>query len=268
VSLIVSALPAPSQETALIPEGTIPVASSTQADCSGFLAEQPVPPELFVAGGSDDDFHSRVRQFVMGETIFIRERHVGDIDVGTDFMVVRPAKYLFETERYSGEARDLRKLGKPYENVAHVLVTHEGPDGVLAKVLSSCEPIMPGDALVPFQARDIPVHTLSPPLDHFPPSGKSNQQGRITASRDNFGFLGQENIIHLSVGENDGARPGQRYRIYKVLPPHPTGLLTAEKTPPETIGEAIVIFTEQKSSVAIIVSSYREVSSGDYVVAE
>jgi hypothetical protein len=62
--------------------------------------------------------------------------------------------------------------------------------------------------------------------------------------------------------------PGQRFRIYKVLPAHATGALTSESTPPETIGEAVILSVQSKSSVAMVVASYREISAGDYVEAE
>jgi len=72
----------------------------------------------------------------------------------------------------------------------------------------------------------------------------------------------------LNLGGKDGAQPGKRFRIYKVLPPVSTGLLSSKATPPETIGEAVVLSVQAKSCVAMVVSSYREVSSGDYVEEE
>ena len=268
VFLAVSAVIAQAQETGSASPVSIPVAVRSQSECTGFIANPPVPRDLRVVGGNDDDFRSTVRQFIEGDSIFIAAPKGGDIAMGAEFSVVRPANELFLTMRYSGERGDMRKLGKPYEDVAKVKVTHLNPDGVVAKVTFSCSTIIPGDILVPFQPRVIPEYTLSPPLDHFAPLDSNKKHGRITATRNNFGFVGEQTVVYLNLGEGEGAKPGQRYRIYKVLPPRETGFLTSVRTPPETIGEAVVLSVQSKSCVALIVSSYREVSSGDYVEAE
>jgi hypothetical protein len=223
---------------------------------------------LFVGGGADDDFRSVVRQFVQGDSIFISQHTGEDIVVGAEFSVVRPANELFLTMHYQGERWDIRRLGKPYEDVAEVKVTHVNPEGAVAKVTFTCGPIVPGDILVPFQPRAIPVYTVSQPLDHFAPLDKDKQHGRIIASHNNFGYLGRETVVYLNLGEKEGARPGQRFRIYKVPSRHTTGFLTSRPTPPETIGEAVVLSVQGKSSTAMVVSSYREISAGDYVEAE
>jgi len=268
VFLAVSAVTAQAQETGAASPVSIPAAVRSQADCTGFIASPSVPRDLFIVGGADDDFHSVVRQFVAGESVFISQPKGGQIAVGAEYSVVRPANELFITMRYQGERWDLRKLGQPYEDVAKVVVTHVNPEGAVAKVAFSCGTIFPGDTLVPFQPRPIPQYTISKPLDHFAPLVQNKAHGRITASHNNFGFLGQGTVVYLNLGEKDGAQPGQRFRIYKVLPRHTTGFLSSHPTPPETIGEAVVLSVQGKSCAAIVVASYREISSGDYVERE
>jgi hypothetical protein len=246
----------------------VPVATRSQADCTGFIASPAVPRDLFVVGGADDDFHSVARQFVQGESVFISQHKGADISVGAEYSVIRPANELFRTMRYQGERWNIRSVGTPYEDVAQVRVTHVNPEGVVAKITFSCGPIVPGDTLVPFQPRAIPEYTISKPLDHFAPLDSNKKHGRVVASHNNFGFLGQATVVYLDLGESEGTLPGQRFRIYKLLPPHPTGPLASERTPPETIGEAVVLSVQAKSCVAMVVSSYREVSAGDYVEKE
>lgn len=267
VFLAVSAVTIQAQEAGPV-SPSIPVANRSQADCTGFIASPAVPRDVFVLGGADDDFHSLARLFVEGDSIFISQHKDGDIAVGAEYSVVRPAHELFRTMRYQGERWDIRKLGIPYEDVAKVRVTHVSPTGTVARVTFSCGAIVTGDTLVPFQPRAIPEYTVSKPLDHFVPLDSNKQHGRITASRNNYGFLGDGTVVYLNLGESEGAKAGQRYRIYKVLPPHPTGSLTSQQTPPETIGEAVVLSVQGKSCVAMVVSSYREIATGDYVEAE
>ncbi len=268
VFLALSAVTAQAQESGAVSPVSVPVAVRSQADCTGFIAEPSIPPDLFVLGGADDDFHSVVRQFVEGESIFMPNKG-GDIAVGAEYSVVRPANELFRTMHYQRERWEIGKLGKPYEDVGRVRVTHVNPEGAVAKVTFSCGAVVPGDILVPFQPRAIPEYTVSKPLDRFRPLDSNKPHGRITASHNNIGYVGRETVVYLNLGDKEGAKPGQRFRIYKVIPPHTTGFLTtSQQTPPETVGEAVVLSVQSKSCVAMVVSSYREISAGDYVEAE
>jgi hypothetical protein len=265
VLIILSGASIKAQNTA---PATIQAASYSQAYCSGFIAETRVPRDLTVQGGSDDDFHSVVRQFVKGESVFIAKHNGADIAVGTEYSVVRPATDLFQTTRYQGENWDIRKLGTPYADVAQVRVTHSTPKGIVANITFSCEAIMPGDILVPFQTRAIPEYTLTPPLDHFAPLEEGKARGRIAATADNFGYLGRGTIVYLSLGNEQSVQPGNRFRIYNVPAHNENGTLSNATTPPETIGEAVVLSVRPKSSVAIVIGSYREIAAGDYVEGE
>ena len=268
VFLALSAVIVLAQENEPGAPASLPAAVRSQADCAGFIAETPVARNLSVVGGADDDFRSTVRQFVEGESIFISQRGKGDIAVGSEYRVVRPGKEIFRTTHYQGQGADLKKLGKPYEDIAKIQVTRVGPEGAVAKIVFSCQPIVPGDALVPFQPRAVPQYTVTKPLAQFIPLDKYKQYGRITASPNNSGSFGRETIVYVDLGERQGNLPGRRLRIYKVLPPEKTGFMTGQRTPPETVGEAIVLSVEWKSCVAMIVSSYREISVGDYVELE
>jgi hypothetical protein len=267
VFLAVSALIAQDQEPGSAAL-SVPVAVRSQTYCTGFIASPPVARDLFVMGGADDDFHSVVRQFVQGESVYLSQSKGAGVAVGNEYSVVRPADELFLTMRYQGERQGIRKAGTPYEDVAQVRVTHVNPEGIVAAVTFSCAPIVPGDILVPFQPRPDPTYTVSPPLDHFIPMDKSKEHGRITATNNNFGFLGRETVVYLNLGEKAGTQPGNRFRIYKILPGHTSGVLASQRTPPEIIGEAVVLSVQSKSCVAMVVSSYREISSGDYVEKE
>ena len=247
---------------------SLPAAVEFQSECTGFIANPDIRRELFVAGGADDDFHTVVRQFVQGDSIFISRHNSGDIAVGAEYRVVRPANDLFRTMHYQGERGMIRSVGKPYEDVARVQVTHLDPEGAVAKVLLSCGPIMPGDTLVPFESRLVPQYTVTKPLDPFAPLNLNNARGRITASENNYGYVGGEMVVYIDLGDGGVIRTGDRFRIYKRLPPHSTGFMKSQRLPPETVGEAVVLSVQRKSCVAIVVSSSREISTGDYVELE
>jgi hypothetical protein len=220
-----------------------------------------VPADITVLDGADNDLESYLRQFAVGESLYLYSRRNARFSVGEQFSLVRPAKALFRTTRYNGEHWVLRGLGKPYEDAGRVQVTHVTPEGAVAEVSFACGPIYPGDIAVPYQPRTIPEYVPAK-LDRFVlPNGKI--QGSIVAARNNFASLGDGEIIYLNFGEKNGARVGQLYRVFYSLPcPGPWTVICHPPIPRETVAEIVVLSTQEKSAVGIIVNSTRDVSVG------
>jgi hypothetical protein len=239
----------------------IPAATPSQADCTGFITTSNVPKDIIVLDGADNDLESSIRQFTPGESIYLYSRSNASFSVGEQFSLVRRAKDLFRTTRYGGEHWTIRSLGKPYEDVGRVQVTHVTPEGAVAEVSFACGPIYPGDIAVPYQPRTIPEYVPAK-LDRFPlPNGKI--QGTIVAARNNFASLKLGDIVYFNFGEKNGAKVGQLYRVYYALPsPRCWALLVYPPEPRETVGEVVVLSTQEKSSVAIIVNSTRDLDVG------
>ena len=247
---------------------SVPAADGSQGVCTGLIADFRIPHNLpVVVGGADDDFHSRVRQFTQGESVVISRQNQADLTECAEFRVIRPAKELFSTSQYPGQAADLKKMGDPYEDVGQVKVIRASAEGVVAKITSSCEPMLPGDILIRSQPRVIPQYVVSQPLDHFTPLDKHKVHGKIAACQNNFGVVGQDTIVYVNFGERDGTLPGRRLRIYKPASSQAKGSLPAQNML-ETIGEAIVLSVETRSCVAKVVASYREIAAGDSVELE
>ena len=210
------------------PASPIPAATQSQVDCTGFISASHVPTNIIVLNGENNDLESSIRQYAVGESIYLYRRGKRRFSVGEEFSLVRPAKELFRTTRYSGEHWSLRKLGKPYEDAGRVQVTHVTPEGAVAEVSFACGPIYPGDIAVPYQPRIIPDYVPTE-LDRFAlPNGKI--QGTIVAARNNFASLANGDIVYLNFGEKNGAKVGQRYRVY-YLPPRPGRWTIARLSP-------------------------------------
>jgi len=220
-----------------------------------------VPAEIVVLDGADNDLESYLRQFTTGESIYLYHRHKGNFSVGEEYSLVRPAKEVFRTTRYGGEHGSIHTLGEPYADVGRVKVTHVTPEGAVAEVNFTCGPIYPGDLAVPYQPRPIPEYVPAE-LDRFVlPNGKI--RGTITAARNNFASLANGDIVYLNFGGTQGAQVGQRYRVYYALPSQgPTALFVYPPLPRETVGEIVVLSTQEKSSVAIIVNCTRDINLG------
>ncbi|MGA2475319.1 MAG: hypothetical protein ABSF73_01730 [Terriglobia bacterium] len=243
------------------PASPIPAATQSQVDCTGFITTTNVPTDIIVLDGANNDLESALRQFAPRESIYLYHRRKANFSIGDEYSLVRPAKELFRTTRYGGEHWSIHALGNPYEDVGRVQVTHVTPEGAVAEVNFACGPIYPGDLAVPYQPRPIPDYVPAE-LDRFV-LPNSRIQGTIMAARNNFASLAKGDIVYLNFGGNQGAQVGQRYRVYYALPcPGRWAVFVYPPIPRETVGEIVVLSTQEKSSVAIIVNCTREINVG------
>ncbi len=265
----------------------IPAATRSQVECSGFITSDRVPNTIYVVDGADNDLYEALREFTPGDFVYLRNRHREGFAVGTAYSLVRPEiGFLLRTSWtpgqlarqiqpsgswYSGQQWNIRSLGQPYEDVGQVKVVAVTHYGAVAQVTFACGPINPGDIAVPYQAREIPEYTPPTKFDRFAPrNGK--MEGAIVAASNAANFLAKGSIAYLNLGERDGAHPGQRYRIFAIFRDHLIegweGILRFPETPRESVGELVILSTQKKSSVGIVVTSTREISVGDGVELE
>jgi hypothetical protein len=242
-------------------------ATLPKAECSGFIADETIPKHLVLFDGADNDHHQPLRQFSAGAYVYIRTDGGATLAEGSEYRIVRRAKELFRNQWYPGQQYlTVASLGRLYEDAGRVKVFRNTPQGAVASVTFSCGPIYPGDIAIPYQPRPVPVTTRTEQFDEFaPPNGKL--VGKIVAAGGDTPMLGEGSIAYLNVGEADGARAGQRYRIFRTFKDH-ASVFAPPKTPRETTGELVILTTANKSSVAIVVNSIREIGLRDGVELE
>jgi len=267
VFLLLAVATALAQEASTTPAPAIPAASRYDIDCSGFIAGSRLPEDVYIVDGADNDFHQPLRQFVTGDTLFLGHRPGTSVAEGTEYSLVRPGNQIFQTTRYAGQHSSLRTLGKTYVDVGRIKVTRLTPQGVIAEVTFGCGPVYPGDLAVPYKARAIPDYTPTKEFDRFaPPNGK--MLGAITAAKNNAGAVGQGAITYINLGESDGVKTGQRFRIFRMVREPLEGLFALPDTPLESVGEMVILTTQERSSVGIVVKCVREIYLGDGVELE
>jgi hypothetical protein len=259
----------------------IPAASRGQMECTGFISAAPVPNDIYVKSGADNDFNNRYHAFTDGSYVYLRTEGGSGPTVGQEFRLVRPeSDLMFKSwmraglgpmpdfgyhNWYAWQGYDIRKLGDPYRDTGRVKVIKLTPYGAVAKVLFACTAVNTGDVALPYSPRPVPTYVPTAHLDRFALLN-SKQTGAITALRDNAGAAAAGDIVYLNLGQGV-AQPGQKYRIIRVLLPGHT-LLVAPSLPDETIGELVVLWVQDKSAVGIIVSALRQVEPGDAIQLE
>jgi len=243
------------------PASPVPAAAAPQVDCAGFITTDKISSDTFISDGANNDLESYLRQFTLGESVYLYSRRKASFSVGEQFSLVRPAKELFRTTRYNGEHWTLHSLGKPFEDVGRVTVTGLTPQGAVAELSFTCGPVYPGDIALPYQPRTIPAYVPTA-FDRFA-LANGQLQGSIVAAKNNAQSLKLGDVVYLNFGQGKGARVGQLYRVYYVPPSSLRwAVMFSPPIPRETVGEVVILSALEKSSVAIIVNSTRDLSVG------
>ena len=268
VLILLAVTGALAQEATTEPAAAIPAATETEMNCSGFISGTALSNDRYVFDGADNDFHSNFRQFQPGDFIYLRSRTGADFAVGTEFSMVRSAKELMRVKWYAGQGGSVRSLGHPYEDVGRIKIAQITAHGAIAEVTFACTPVRPGDIAVPYQPRTIPQYTPSGNPDRFlPPTGKL--AGAITAGVDNAAYFGLGSRAYINLGQSDGVSPGQRFRTFHIIRENTSsGFRSMPEPPREITGEVVVLSTQEKSSVVMVVNSSREIALGDGIELE
>lgn len=236
-------------------------------NCSGFISGQSLSKDIYLFDGTDNDSLNYVRAWWPGEHVFLRSRTGGTIAVGTEYSFVRSAKELMRTNWYDGQGASIRSLGKPYEYAGRAKVVRVTSDGAIAEVTSACSVIMSGDLAIPVVNHPSPNFTPAAFDRYTPATGKL--LGAITAGVDNGSFFGGGKMAYINLGTSDGVAPGQKFRIFHILREEPAGATTLPPDGPrQTTGRLIVLSCEEKSSLAMVTESIREVRLGDGIEQE
>jgi hypothetical protein len=254
------------QATESNPPEAVPVATQTEVECSGFLAPESIAKNIVLFNGADNDHFQRLRQFKTGDIVYLRLNEGTTVTVGSEYRLVRRAKEQFRTGWYPAQWWTVASLGRMYEDVGRLRVTQITDNGVIAEVTYSCGAIYAGDIAIPYQARPVPEYVPTVQGDRYAPAN-GKLVGSIVAARANTPLLATGSLAFLNIGSTDGVHPGQRYRIFRTFKDR-SSLLPHRKTPRETTGEIVILSTESKSAVGVVVNSIREVALRDGVELE
>jgi hypothetical protein len=267
VLLLLGAMQGFAQEPEAATPASVPAATPSEMNCSGFISAGPLSKDLYLFDGADNDFRYWYHSFLPGNHVYLRSRTGAVPSVGSELSIVRPASELMRTRWYFTQGLLLRAMGSAYEDVGRVKVVRVTPQGAIAEVTFACTGLFPGDLAVPYQPRTVPEYTPGASLDRFAlPNNKL--WGIIAAGVGNTPFLGTGSMAYINLGQVNGVRPGQRFRIFPFFSDANTEWRVFPQTPRETIGEMVILSVQEKSSVGMIVQSRREISLRDGVELE
>jgi len=304
-ALLVILLPAialAQQSGAVDPSGTVPTSvtfpmervqkpTSSDLNCSGFVSKKIEAHGKFVTGGLESPFTTK---YANNEVVFL---HGTDYEAGQEYTVVRELVDPNRYELFQGQWSALKAVGQPYEELARLQIVDTRTKMAIARVEFSCEPVIPGDYLIPYVEK--PSVDFHPPMkfDRFAPAnGQLN--GRIILAKDFDSELGTGGKVYLNIGANQGLKVGDFLRAERSFDAishdavdslsfrattvestqaHPVNMnptfldrskgpvVRASEMPRKAVGEIVIIGTTPTTATGMIVFALEPVYVGDRV---
>jgi hypothetical protein len=183
----------------------IPIAAGSNLYCAGFVQTGSINTNLKIVGA-----HNEQDGFLYKQGDFVYINGGSGLNVGDMFSVVRPRG------RVETPWTKKNDLGFYVQEVGAVEIVRVNSGVAVARVKTSCDDILLGDLLEPFEKRTSPMFRTRPALDLFG-EGSGKAGGRIFMARDNRELIGREQIVYVDLGSEDNVQPGDYLTIYRPL---------------------------------------------------
>ena len=188
--------------------------SEADVNCAGFIDS--LSPEVGGGkGGAAVNFASgglntpNTTKFVDGDIVYLSGN---GYKVGQKLMLERELSHFSRYALFPGQAAAIRALGQPYADLAQVHIVDTRSRMAIAHVDYSCEPVAPGDLVMPFEQRGMVAAREGFAFDRFAPAGVG-LKGRIVLARDSAELLGPGAAVYLNVGAGQGVKVGDYFRV-------------------------------------------------------
>jgi len=265
----------------------------TAADiyCAGFITKDRVPDANYINGGLQTPTSTK---FEIGELVYLAG---SGYQAGQLYSVVRELRDVNEYEIYPGQKKVLAATGRPYAEIGRVRIVDTRSHSAIGQVEFSCDPINPGDVVVPFVEKPPVTFRVPEHFDRFAPAN-GKLSGRVVLGKDFDSELGTGMKLYMNVGSNQGVKVGDYFRVvrsYTASLHDPADSLSfdaqtsedTQKRPPtfeanrfhrnkgpnihvadlprRAVGEVVVLNVTPTASSAMVVFALEDVYAGDTV---
>jgi len=201
--------PAGTQPTIVsFPFERIQTPTAVDLGCAGFVSKQLLPNSRYVAG---DLYTPSTTKNTNGEVVYLTG---SGYELGQKYMIVRELRDPNRRESFNGQHAMLKAMGQAYSELARVRIIDNRSRMGIAEIEMSCDPVNPGDFVIPYVEK--PAISFHPPLrfDRFMPSN-GKLSGRIALARDFAAEISPGMKVYMNVGSNQGVKPGDYFRAVR-----------------------------------------------------
>jgi hypothetical protein len=216
-------------------------------DRVGFIRKDPVQSH-----GTIFKVEGQKTMISTGDLVYIRPGDNASLTKGRKFTTYRTLKPI--------KAKDTNKLiGIQHYLSGAVEITIVRPDFVLGRIVATYRPIKVGDLLMPYDRRLPQIEMQQSP---------EGLEGHIIGSEEHQRMFGENAIVFIDQGEQEGVRPGQLYWIYKQEKFRINPKEKYETTlTPVLLGELLVLHTEKTTATVMITDSLTAIQAGTKIIA-
>src|SRR5271155_1172703 len=176
--------------------------------CAGFITKDRIPDANYVNGGLETPTSTK---FEIGELVYLAG---SGYQAGQLYSVIRELRDINEYEIYPGQRKILAAAGRPYGEIGRVRVVDTRSHSAIAQVEFSCDPINPGDVVLPFAEKPPVTFHVPAHFDRFAPAN-GKLSGRIVLGKDFDGVLGTGMKLYMNMGSNQGVKVGDYFRVVR-----------------------------------------------------
>jgi hypothetical protein len=227
--------------------GPLPIGVEADVYCSGYLGES---AETFPGSIVSAEKEKSQTFFMLGDIVYIDIGERDGLAAGTEFTIVRPRQVVNKW----GSVNEA--VGRVYQTPGRLRVICAQDRSAIAEVSYSCMDVQVGDSIVPFEPVPVPLVRRTQVMTTCDaPNGKIT--GHIVETRLGETPIGTDSVVYLDLGEADGLNPGDFLTVYRA-----SGRAEGVRT---VLGEASILTTRDRSSVAIITMMMDGMTVGDSV---
>jgi hypothetical protein len=227
--------------------GPIPIGVEADVYCSGYLGEL---AEVFPGAVVSAEKEKNQTFFMQGDIVYIDIGETEGVRAGMEFTTVRPQRIVNQWNS------DVDAVGRIYLTPSRLRVICAQERSSIAEIVYGCFDTQIGDFIVPFEPIPVPLvrRTQTASICDVP-NGKVI--GHIVETRGSVTPVAAHSAVFLDLGEADGVNPGDFFTVYR-----PSTRAEGVRT---ILGEASILMTRARTSVAIITTMSDTMGVGDAV---
>jgi hypothetical protein len=227
--------------------GPLPIGVEADMYCSGYLGET---AEVFPGTIVSAEKEKNQTFFMLGDILYLDIGEHDGLTAGMEFTIVRPRLPVYKW----GSVTDV--VGRVYGTPGRLRVICAQERSAIAEISYSCMDVQIGDYVMPFEPIPVPLVRRTQVMTMCDtPNGKTT--GHVVQTRMGETPVATDSVVFLDLGEADGLNPGDFLTVFRA-----SGRAEGVRT---ILGEASILTTRSRTSVAIITLMTDTIYAGDSV---
>lgn len=245
----------------------VPLGSESDIYCSGFIGEDEESFGWSITGSEYESLLPKTAavgkvaarspldrsltlkyELDAGDVVYLDGGRASGLVPGMILEAVQP-----EREVYHPVTK--KRFGRYYATQGRVRVLSVQEDGAIGEIVQSCDGMVVGAALRPYQAEPVPLARRTPLRPINDPTVEDLAEAPVVLTTpENLISIGQDHVVFIDRGFDEDVQPGDLFTVYR---------LNRKGGPPVVLGEIAVLASRPRSAIAKVLESRFPIYEGD-----